>query len=66
MGLGWHIAGDGMTRRHSGMTGGYHSCVYVILGSNIGVVVLANTATARISQLGELATFSAVEFAARL
>ena len=56
MALGWHIAGDGITRWHNGMTGGYHSWLAVIPDHDIGVVVLANTATMRVSTFGEQVT----------
>jgi len=56
MGLGWHIAGDGVTRWHNGMTGGYASWVSVVPDRNFGVVVLANTATDKITELGEQVT----------
>jgi CubicO group peptidase (beta-lactamase class C family) len=56
MGLGWHIARDGTTRWHNGMTGGYHSWLAVVPSRNIGVVVLANTATMRITAFGEQVT----------
>jgi CubicO group peptidase (beta-lactamase class C family) len=59
MGLGWHIARDGITRLHSGMTGGYHTWLAIVPGRGIGVVVLSNTATMRISQFGELVTRAA-------
>jgi len=53
MGLGWHIARDGVTRWHNGMTGGYHSWLAVVPSRQVGVVVLANTATMEISTFGE-------------
>jgi hypothetical protein len=53
MGLGWHIAGDGVTRWHSGMTGGYHVWLAVSPELKQGNVVLANTATPKVSQFGE-------------
>jgi CubicO group peptidase (beta-lactamase class C family) len=56
MGLGWHIARDGITRWHNGMTGGYHCWLAVVPDSGIGVVVVANTATMRITQFGEQVT----------
>ena len=54
MGLGWHIARDGITRWHNGMTGGYHTWLAIVPGRGIAVVVLSNTATMRITQFGEL------------
>jgi CubicO group peptidase (beta-lactamase class C family) len=59
MGLGWHLARDGITRWHNGMTGGYHTWLATVPGRGIGVVVLANTATMRITQFGELVTRAA-------
>ena len=53
IGLGWHIAREGATRVHSGMTGGYHSFVGFVPGRGIGVVVLSNTASPKVSALGE-------------
>jgi CubicO group peptidase (beta-lactamase class C family) len=54
--LGWHIAGDGITRWHNGMTGGYASWMSVVPKYQVGVVVLSNTASDKITQLGELVT----------
>jgi serine-type D-Ala-D-Ala carboxypeptidase/endopeptidase len=59
MGLGWHIARDGITRWHNGMTGGYHTWLAIVPGRGIAVVVLSNTATMRMSEFGELATRAA-------
>jgi hypothetical protein len=59
IGLGWHVAGDRLTRWHDGGTGGCHSWLAVVPSLGRGVVVLANTATERISQLGELVTRAA-------
>ena len=56
IGLGWHIAGDGITRWHNGMTGGYASWVAVVPGRNVGVVVLSNTAAMQITKFGEKIT----------
>jgi D-alanyl-D-alanine-carboxypeptidase/D-alanyl-D-alanine-endopeptidase len=56
MGLGWHIARDGITRWHNGMTGGYHSWLAVVPSHKLGVVVLANTAQMRVTQFGEKVT----------
>jgi serine-type D-Ala-D-Ala carboxypeptidase/endopeptidase len=54
--LGWHIAGDGITRWHNGMTGGYASWVSIVPKYGVGVVVLSNTASPEIDKLGELIT----------
>ena len=53
MGLGWHIARDGITRWHNGMTGGYASWLAVVPSRNVGVVVLSNTAAGQITEFGE-------------
>jgi len=50
-GLGWFVAQDGQTRWHNGETGGFHSIVLVNRQLDIGVVILANTATAEIEKL---------------
>jgi serine-type D-Ala-D-Ala carboxypeptidase/endopeptidase len=52
MGLGWHIAGDGDMCWHNGMTGGYASWLSVVPAHDFGVVVLSNTATDNITELG--------------
>jgi serine-type D-Ala-D-Ala carboxypeptidase/endopeptidase len=59
MGLGWHFARDGITRAHSGMTGGYHTYLAIVPSRGIGVVVVSNTATERISVFGDLVTRAA-------
>jgi CubicO group peptidase (beta-lactamase class C family) len=51
--LGWHVAGDGFSRMHSGQTGGYHSICIFNPRTKVGVVVLTNTAT------GEVDAFAA-------
>lgn len=56
IGLGWHIARDGVTRWHSGMTGGYHAWLAIIPDRKLGVVVLANTATMKVTEFGERVT----------
>lgn len=53
MGLGWHIAKDGFTRWHSGGTGGYRSMVLVAREQRRAVVVLANTTSGVVDQIGE-------------
>lgn len=50
-GLGWFVAQDGKTRWHNGETGGFHSIVLVNRALKIGVVILANTATAEVETL---------------
>ncbi|MCI0333138.1 MAG: serine hydrolase [Planctomycetes bacterium] len=56
IGLGWHIARDGVTRWHNGRTGGYSSWVSVVPSMNAGVVVLSNTSTDKVDPLGEQLT----------
>ena len=56
MGLGWHIARDGITRWKGGMTGGYNGWLAVVPSRKFGVVVLGNTANSRLSQFGENVT----------
>lgn len=53
MGLGWHVARDGVTRWHNGQTGGYHGSLFVSREYNAAVVVLANTATFEVDSLAE-------------
>lgn len=56
IGLGWHIARDGKTRWHNGMTGGYAAWASIVAEKKVAVVVLSNTATMKITELGELIT----------
>jgi D-alanyl-D-alanine-carboxypeptidase/D-alanyl-D-alanine-endopeptidase len=56
IGLAWHIAPDGITHWHNGMTGGYASWVAVVPGRDVGVVILSNTATMKITELGQQIT----------
>ena len=53
LGLGWHLARDGMTRWHNGQTGGYHSMVLINRQLDCGVVALSNTATGEVDQLAQ-------------
>ncbi len=53
VGLGWHLARDGLTRWHNGQTGGYSSFVGYIPERRLAVVVLCNTATDLTTELGE-------------
>jgi CubicO group peptidase (beta-lactamase class C family) len=62
IGLGWLIARDGVTRWHSGATAGYHAWLAVVPGQQLGVVVLSNQETGRISQLGELVARAALGY----
>ncbi|MGH7140753.1 MAG: serine hydrolase [Pirellulales bacterium] len=56
IGLGWHIARDGVTRWHNGMSGGYAAWMSVTPGRKQGVVVLSNTAAMQITEIGEKIT----------
>ena len=47
VGLGWHLARDGVTRWHNGQTGGYSSFVGYFPDKRLAVVVLCNTADRR-------------------
>jgi serine-type D-Ala-D-Ala carboxypeptidase/endopeptidase len=60
IGMGWHIARDGVTRWHNGMTGGYHAWLTVVPSRNVGVVVLTNTASMKVTTLGEQITRAAL------
>lgn len=51
MGLGWHLDPDG-TAWHNGQTGGYHSFLAFDPAHRVAVVVLANTATGAVDDLG--------------
>jgi serine-type D-Ala-D-Ala carboxypeptidase/endopeptidase len=53
VGLGWHIARDGVTRWHNGQTGGYSAAVFIYQPTQVGVVVLCNTGTERTTELAE-------------
>jgi CubicO group peptidase (beta-lactamase class C family) len=55
IGLGWHIAPSGM-RMHNGMTGGYHAALAIVPQRKVGVVVLSNTASMEITELGQRVT----------
>jgi D-alanyl-D-alanine-carboxypeptidase/D-alanyl-D-alanine-endopeptidase len=41
-GLGWMVAGDGRTRWHNGMTGGFHAALFVNRELGIATVLLSN------------------------
>ncbi|MFO1450123.1 MAG: serine hydrolase [Opitutaceae bacterium] len=41
-GLGWMLAGDGRTRWHNGMTGGFHAALFVNRDLGIATVLLSN------------------------
>lgn len=52
--LGWHIARDNTTLLHNGQTAGYHAFAAFNRKARVAAVVLSNTATGEIDQLGEL------------
>ena len=52
MGFGWMINTDSQTHWHNGGTAGYHSIVFVNRKQNRALVILSNTATEEIDQLG--------------
>lgn len=53
VGLGWHRAADGITWAHGGQTGGYSAFLAVIPSQRIGVVILSNTGSEYVAQVGE-------------
>lgn len=53
LGLGWHIARDGITDWHNGQTGGYHTYLGVEPTLHRAVCVLANTSRGEFDALGE-------------
>lgn len=53
MGLGWQIAGDGVTRWHNGRTGGYSSALYIHRPSKTAVVLLTNTSAEKTTAVTE-------------
>lgn len=53
MGLGWVIAGDGLTRWHNGQTGGYQTMMLINRKSKAGVILLCNTASSGVDPLAE-------------
>ena len=53
MGLGWHLAGDGVTRWHTGQTGGFSSAMFVNRVTGTGVIVLANGASSAVDAAAE-------------
>jgi D-alanyl-D-alanine-carboxypeptidase/D-alanyl-D-alanine-endopeptidase len=52
-GLGWMLAGDGRTRWHNGMTGGFHAALFVNRELGVAVVLLSNRSTLLGTQLAE-------------
>jgi CubicO group peptidase (beta-lactamase class C family) len=59
IGLGWHIARDGITWWHNGMTGGYSAWISAVPDRKAAVVVLSNAATGKTTELGEKLTLVA-------
>ncbi len=53
IGLGWLIAGDGETRWHNGMTGGFHAALFLNRKLAAGSLVLTNRSTPLGTQLAE-------------
>ncbi|MEQ1633304.1 MAG: serine hydrolase domain-containing protein [Planctomycetota bacterium] len=53
IGLGWHLAKDGITWWHNGETGGFHSALFVRPSERRAVVVLCNTATGLVDAVAE-------------
>lgn len=51
--LGWHLAGDGETLWHNGMTGGYSSMLLVNKAARTAVVVLSNGAAFATTDAGD-------------
>ncbi|MBI3268012.1 MAG: serine hydrolase [Planctomycetes bacterium] len=50
--LGWHVGPDGNLRWHNGQTAGYHSFVAFDRTRSLGVVVLCNSPTGLVDELG--------------
>ena len=53
LGLGWHIARDGVTYWHNGQTGGYHGYLGVVPSLQRAVCILANTGRGEFDAIGE-------------
>ena len=53
VGLGWHLARDGVSWWHSGQTAGYTSAIFVYPPKKLAVVVLCNTATEHTTTVAE-------------
>lgn len=52
--LGWFVAGDGRTRWHNGMTGGYHAAMFINLELRVATVLLSNRSTPAGTQVAEM------------
>jgi CubicO group peptidase (beta-lactamase class C family) len=50
--LGWHLARKGTLVWHNGQTSGYHSYCGFVPDKKVGVVVLSNTGTGLVDELG--------------
>ena len=53
VGLGWHLARDGVSWWHNGQTAGYTSALFVYPRKHLAIVVLCNTATDHTMELAE-------------
>lgn len=53
VGLGWMLARDGVTTWHNGQTGGFHCYFAASPKLGVTVILLANTSTGKVSQLGD-------------
>lgn len=51
--LGWMLAGDGQTRWHNGMTGGFHAAMFINRDQGVAVVLLSNRSTPVGTQIAE-------------
>lgn len=51
--LGWLLAGDGKTRWHNGMTGGFHSALFINRELGIATLLLSNRSTPVGTELAE-------------
>ncbi|GMU66929.1 MAG: hypothetical protein AMXMBFR36_32030 [Acidobacteriota bacterium] len=54
--LGWLVAGDGATRWHNGMTGGYHAALFVNRDLGVAVALATNRSTPAATGLAEQLT----------
>lgn len=52
IGLGWHMSQDETAVWHNGQTGGYHTYVAFVPERKVGVVVLANSPTGLVDEVG--------------
>lgn len=54
--LGWLVAGDGVTRWHNGMTGGYHAALLVNRELGVAVALVTNRSTPAATAIAEQLT----------